>query len=376
MVFAELESVVATAAAPKLFRGTLNVPDLELPLTCSSLQASRLAWLGGSRFAFASGTTVHVVRADGSAKRPRTGSSDAPAALGSEIAEDYLVPRALDGLHADRAAAHSTHRLEVQTVAAGSGLLVSTDALGRTVASRAEDVTAGLATLTPPDVALGPAGWAGGAVAPGGAGVAVARAGFRDVCIFDGDVCVRTLHTRFTPGAVAFRDPTTLALAEGAFVSLYDIRTRARVPSVSRRVCSTGVLRSIAVIDAGATLLVAGDDRAVHQLGAAGLAPRGRWGPCLKYEAAAVVPAGAGEAAVASVDNEVAVGVFGDAEVPGPKKERTLMLSGAAALAGGKRRRCGFRADVRVVGLARAENGDVATLSESGALYILRGGSG
>lgn len=375
MLIADVESVVSTAATPNLFRGCVTSPDLPLPLTCASLQASRLAYLGASRYAFATSTSVHIVSAAVSPKHPRADA--APAPLASEIADDYLVPRPLGPLPSARAPAHSTHRLEVQSVACAGGLLASTDPLGRTVISRADDVACGLLTLTPPDVSQAAAGWAGAAIAPaGGGGVVVARAGARDACVFDGDVCVRSLHARFCPSAVAFTHATTLALAEGAFVSLYDVRARGRRPVVSRRVCASGAVRSLAMAEGGATLLAAGDDRAVHALGAGGLAPRGRWGPCLKYEAAAVVAAGEGAAAVASVDNEVAVGLFGEEVAPEAKRERTLMLSGAAALAGGKRRRWGFRADVRVVGLARSETGDVATLSESGALYVLRGGAG
>lgn len=386
---AEIHDALASSIdTPRLLRGVVEHEELELPLTCGSMQASRLAWLHDNTYAFASGTGLFTFELGNAAvKRPfdkiggvgdpaEEANADAPAgsptALQSSLADDYVVPHAgrARAVHAVRA--HSTHRLEVQELTVAGGRLGSVDSVGRAVVSCARSPCSGVVVAAAADAASAPAGWAGIALPSEQSGlIAVARGPTRDLTLFDGPVELRRFYTPFAPAAVEFRDSSTIIVAEGPRIALYDTRDARRTPAMTRRVCDgADELRAIALSPDGVSLLTAGSDRAVVALDARTLAPRGRWAPCLKYEPAALVAAAPGVAAAASVDNEVALGAWdGRTTSSGP---RTRMLSGASAIAGGARRLCGFRADVRIIGLTRSDTGVIMALSESGAAYELK----
>lgn len=377
---------VLTPSALHLVRGVVSQPELDVPLTCGGLQASRLAWLQDETYALACSTNVFSFDLDVRSVH-RSGGGDDLERVDDDsnvqttaITDDYIVPVAAAVWRPTLLVTHSTHRLEVQSVAASDGRLASVDAAGRAVVTRRRmegesNGTCGI-VCAPPDAHRSPPGWAGVALGAD-AMVAVARAGAHSVTLYDGPVAVHSLQTRTAPVGVALpqRTPPIAVVAAGAHVHLYDARdgTTARKPSASRRVCDGGdTLRAISHSGESGVILTAGVDRAVCALDVATLAPRGRWSPCLKYEPAAVVPGPLNAltvAAAASVDNEIALGNWAGDAANGT--QRSKMLSGASAVAGGRQRVCGFRADVRVVGLARAEHGTIAACSESGAVYAL-----
>lgn len=338
-----------------------------MPLTCGSNQASRLGWLEGDTYIFASGTSVFSFEFGGIA--PKRSRGVASPTLQEPLAADYIVPYEGRARNVNPLRAHSTHRLEIQCVATATGRIATADAAGRTFVSTTNSRSASIAT--PNDRSPAPPGFAAVALSHTSATLlAVARGPARDLALYDDSVLLRRYHTVFTPAALAFRDQNVVVLADGPVVALYDIRNRRAKPALSRRVCDGAtVLRALAL--SNEAILVAAADRAVIALDPHTLAPRGRWAPCLKYEPAAIIPASNGIAAAASVDNEVAVGAWDNRDL-NTAAPRSHMLSGAAAVAGGARRMCGFRADVRLVGLARNGEGAVTALSESGAAYELR----
>eukprot|EP00171_Calliarthron_tuberculosum_P014918 IDg14918t1 len=381
-----------TSSITRLLRGVVQHDELELPLTCGSMQANRLAWLHDNTYAFATGTGVFSFEL-GTAVTKRSfenmggneaavGNTDADIdpdllasstpALQASLADDYVVPHAGRVRSVNAVRAHSTHRLEVQAIAADGGRLGSVDAVGRAVVCCAHSPCSGVVALAAADATAASAGWAGIALSAAQSElIALARGPMCDLTLFDGPVTLQRYHTPFAPAAVAFRDPFTVVLAEGPRVALYDTRDARRTPAITRRVCDgADEIRALALTPDGASLLTAGSDRAVVALDARTLAPRGRWSPCLKYEPAALVSAAHGVAAAASIDNEVSLGAWDGRATNGAP--RTRMLSGASAIAGGARRICGFRADVRIIGLARSDTGVITALSESGAAYELK----
>ncbi|KAI0565974.1 hypothetical protein FGB62_13g146 [Gracilaria domingensis] len=127
----------------------------------------------------------------------------------------------------------------------------------------------------------------------------------------------------------------------------------------------------------GSLIAAAGMDRVLHLFDVRMMGVRERWPSCLKYEVAAALLSRdlPGMAYVCSVDNEVACGAWSDRMARRLKQRgstQSLMISGANAKSA--RRAFGFRADVRVVGIARrcADGEEIGAMSESGAFYLLR----
>ncbi len=378
-----------------LLRRLVNTKELNVPLTCGGLQASRLAWLHDDTYVFASHTNLYSCAL--SAALPRQdeyynnqsavsqpdldtvsdGSGGSEQVQYTALTDDYIVPTTAHVHSTSLLTCHSTHRLEIQSVAASGRRIGSVDAAGRAIVSCATETNEGasnVVTAAPADALRAPPGWAG--ISLGSAALfAVSRTHANSVTVFDGPVAVFHTNTQASPaGVVITPDSGQVVTAEGPSIALYDTRDCAatRKPSITRRVCDGAVaLRAICGTDTG-VILGAGGDRSILALDSSTLSPRGRWCPCLKYEPAAVVPGPPTAptcAAAASVDNEVSLGVWDGDAING--MPRSKMLSGANAVAGGRQRVCGFRADVRIVGLTRSDSGTIAAMSESGAIYTL-----
>lgn len=390
-------TITSLAQAPRhLFRGTLNSGAVSLPLTAAGLQASRLATCENGTFVFATGSAVYRLRCTPTRKRQR-GENDKEEQIEKEegngvnvvasaIADDYIVPRAFSTLSVDRDAVHSTHETEIQSVAAEGVRVASVDALGRcvvTVDTSAKSETAGgrrSLVLGAVSLSDGDAGWAGVALQPGydAAGTAVSRQMFRDLTLFDGDTAVRTFHSLLPPNATAYcgtRD--ILALAEGNDVVMYDARASETGGLASRKQIGSGSLLTIDVSGDGDTLVTSGFDRVVHVFDTRAMAVRDRWSGCLKYECAGALLSHdmPGMVYVCSVDNELSCGAYSAAAgkcIDTANRSQSLMISGANTKS--PRRAFGFRADVRIIGMARRNNNgeEIGAITESGAFYLMR----
>lgn len=397
--------VILTSAKRELFRGILSSDTCHSPLSAAGLQASRLATGSDNVFVIATGSNVYNVQCNAtkkrlrsseegpSSKRPETGKST--SIVSSAISDEYIIPRPFSSLLVSYNAVHSAHDAEIQSVVANYTRLATIDAYGRCIVTVHNQGSAPLnkqngpdsahkgtsMTLTPPSLAGGMAGWAGIALHAGDeAMVATARQFYKDVTIYDADVAVRTLHSLQAPTAVLFTSKAApnLLVAEGNDVALYDPRAaEAGGRMVRKQICTNGILAADVSLDENFAA-VAGGDRAVYVFDTRMLNVRGRWASCLKFDCAGVLLSRdvEGMAFVCSVDNEVACGAW-DVQVAqnfglvGDHSTSTMM-SGANAKS--PRRAFGFRADVRITGMARRMNHgeEIAVVTEAGSFYLLR----
>lgn len=383
--------------ARELFRGTVDENTVSTPLTAAGLQASRLAACDDGTFLLATGANVYRIhctptrkrlRLDNHHERPGTNTEEQNNGVNvvtSAIADDYIIPRPFSDLRVDRDALHSTHETEVQSITAVDERVASVDAYGRcvvTVGSHSEHTsTNGRRSFVLPAASqcVGDAGWTGVSMrANDTARVAVVRQMFRDLTIFDIDAAMRRLYTLQTPHAVTFcgsRD--IVAVTEGGDIALYDVRANETRGLTNRKQLGPGALLAIDASDDGETIVTAGADRVVHLFDTRACAIRDRWPACLKYETAAVLLSRDmfGMAYVCGVDNEVACGAVSDLAASKLRQvdlEQSAMMSGAITRS--PRRAFGFRADVRVTGIAcRYDSGEeIGAVTESGAFYLLR----
>lgn len=390
-----------------LFRGVLNKTDTHLPISAAGRQATRLAACSDQSFVFASGSEVYRLQCSNTRKRARSDSptddfdkidhaavsSLVSSAVSSAIADDYIVPRPFSSLTATPYTIHSTHTAEIQSIAADDTRVASVDAYGRCIitaettnsspTNKPENTNREAQTksfvLSPVSLTNGDFGWAGVALRRNDPSTAlVTRQFFRDVTVFDLDVPIRTIHTILTPYAAAFcGDGTTLAVSEGNSLAFYDSRAGENRGCVSRKTICSGALLSMDVSDDGCLVATGGMDRVLSVFDMRTMTSRDRWPSCLKYECAGTIMSRTmqGMAYVCSVDNEVACGAWSSDTADslrlqdGPK---SLMISGANTKS--PRRAFGFRADVRLTGMARrgTPSEEIAVMSESGAFYMLR----
>lgn len=409
-----------------LYRGVPESNLLKPPLSPASLQATRLCSNSNGTFTFASGTSLFHVRCDPNRKRQHPDSGFDQTGNGTQqnddeefqngaVADDFLVPsHRFSSLSISCDSVHSTHETEVQSISNSKhGLMASVDSYGRCIITHisTEDQNGRLHgreqfyTLSPAGRYDGIPSWAGVSFlcdpVESGSGsenhVVVAREMFRDISLFDGELNVRTLHTTQTPQALKCISSNTIALAERGDICLYDIRSNKRGPSFRKQI-SQHANSSLYCLDINATgtdIVTAGAERVVHVLDLrAGLSVRDRWTGCLKHECAGIVLSStqttkggrlgvdqgldSGLAYVCSTDNEVACGAI-NADMANLVIESNggantqKMMSGANARSA--RRAFGFRADLRVIGMARRYiDGieDVAVVTESMGFYLLR----
>lgn len=424
-------------ASRMLYRGVLD-DVTQPPLSPASLQASRLCANSDGSFTCATGVSVFHITCDPTRKRRRpdtafdddntkasngksasNGEDDAELGEDSDNngnpeieADEYLVPKhRFSTLNVARDAIHSTHETEVQSVVSSSSggvnqngriAIASVDMCGRCIISR-RDVTATTSnnnnnkqscyTIAPISRYDGMPGWAGVTFLHGDdeRHTVIAREMFRDVSLFDGDMHIRTLYTTQTPQAIQRVTQSTVAVVESGDISLYDIRSECRGPSIRKQIsqhANSNLLCMDVSLD-GNDIVTAGVERVVHVLDVrVGLNARDRWAGCLKNECAGIAlsstgtSASTGMAYVSSTDNEVACGAIEPSLAVRVKMEQQgqsgmKMMSGANARSG--RRLFGFRADVRLTGMARRwVDGceDVAVTTEANSFYILRSTGG
>lgn len=391
----------------ELFRGVLSPQVVAPPLSAAGLQASRLAVSPDNVFVFASSSNVYNVQCTATRKRLRStvdgptssnqnadGSNASTSIVSSAISDEYIVPRSFSSLHPSCDTIHSAHNAEIQSVVADTTRIATIDAYGRCIVSvqekqsTAPDRQPGQCErnrrsmiLTPSSLSYGTEGWAGIALHSGAeAIIATARQFYKDVTLYDADVAIRTIHTLQSPAAISFTSSSdsNLLVAEGNDVALYDPRAaEAGGRTVRKQICTNGIL-SVDVSTDGNFAAVAGGDRAVYVFDTRMLNVRGRWSSCLKYECAGVLLSRdvEGLAFVCSVDNEVACGAW-DIQIAhdlglSATNSKSLMISGANAKS--PRRAFGFRADVRITGMARRMNHseEIGVVTEAGSFYLLR----
>lgn len=396
-----------SAATHELFRGVVKDELVSIPFTASGQQATRLAACTDGSFAFATGTYVYRLDCLPTRKRARIEeageqltdstyadclSGGVASAVSSAIADDYMVPRPFSSLKVASMAIHSAHSSEVQSVVADDTRIASVDAYGRCIvtlegrAQKAEELKSELSdmdrtnfVLSPISLSNGGRGWSGVALARNNpAAVVVGRQLFRDVTVFDLEVPVRTIRTILAPQAVNFCGTgATVAVAESTDLTMYDCRAGEKGGCVMRKPLSPGHLLSMDVAGDGGIIATGGTDRVLNVFDTRTMTVRDRWSACLKYECAGTVLSRAreGMAYVCSVDNEVAFGAWSGEmaeHLKGLGHSRSLMISGANTRSA--RRALGFRADVRLTGMARRDESgeEVAVMSEAGAFYLLR----
>lgn len=392
----------------ELFRGVLSNSLVDLPLSAAGQQATRLAACHDGSFVFASGAKVYRVNCSPTRKRTRPETSQdegldiptgtesrntAVSAVSSAMADDFMVPRPFSWLDAQISPIHSTHRAEIQSVAADDTRIASVDAYGRCIVTSGKFESVGSneqaeeksktdtnsVTFSPISFRHGSRGWAGVALRRNDPkSTAVARQFFRDITLFDADVPVRTIYTILPPLGISFcQQMGSVAVAEGSDLTFYDYRASENRGCVSRKTLGNGSLLSIDVSDDSAIVATAGMDRTLNIFDTRMMNTRERWSGCLKYECGGVVLSREmeGMAYVCSVDNELACGAWSTEMATYLKIQdgsKSLMISGANTKS--PRRAFGFRADVRLIGMARRTNvgEEVAVMSESGAFYLLR----
>ena len=390
----------------ELFRGVLPDKSFQVPLSAAGLQASRLAACRDGSFVFASGSQAFVLNCSPTRKRarpvtpPDKEANETPenskrnpvaSAVSSAIADDYMVPRPFSWLEAVRSPVHSAHRAEIQSVVADHSRIATVDAYGRCIITSCiaahlgdgkdddKETETDSLVLTPTSFRHGSRGWAGVSLdsnQPKSA--AVARQFFRDVTFFDANVPVRTIYTILPPQAVSFcQELGAVAVAEGGDLTFYDSRAGENRGCISRKTAGVGNLLSVDVCDKQRVVASAGMDRVVTIFDVRMMNIRDRWGGCLKYECSATLLSREmdGMAYVCSVDNELACGAWSAdmaAHMKSLNATQSLMISGANTKS--PRRAFGFRADVRLIGMARRMNGgeEIGVMSESGAFYLLR----
>lgn len=414
-----------------LYRGVLD-DVMQPPLSPASLQASRLCANSDGSFTCATGVSVFHITCDPTRKRRRpdsafdddnskasngknatNGEEEAKEETGNnnnpEIeADEFLVPKhRFSTLNIARDTIHSTHETEVQSVVSASSggvnqngrlVIASVDMCGRCIISHRDVTTTSNSnqsyfTIAPISRYDGMPGWAGVTFLLGDdkRHTVIAREMFRDVALFDSDMHVRTLYTTQTPQAVQRVTDSVVAVVESGDVSLYDIRSQSRGPSIRKQISqhANSNLLCMDVSADGNDIVTAGVERVVHVLDVrAGLNARDRWAGCLKNECAGIAlsstatSASTGMAYVSSTDNEVACGAIEPSLAVRVKmgqqgQSGMKMMSGANARSG--RRLFGFRADVRLTGMARRwVDGceDVAVVTEANSFYILRSTGG
>lgn len=401
---------ISVTSTRELFRGVLPTDACLSPLSAAGLQASRLAIRPDNDwFVVATGSKVYNVQCVATRKRFRSSIDSSSLSnqleynsivgtsiVSSAISDEYIVPRPFSSLHVSCDAVHSAHDAEIQSVVADSARLATIDAYGRciiTVHNRAPTssehqthssdsaVNGGPLILTPSSLTNGMAGWAGVSLHPGDETVvATARQFYKDVTIYDADVAVRTFYSLQAPSAILFTSKAepNLLVAEGNDVALYDPRAAEAGGRMARKqICTNGILTADVSLD-GFSAAVAGGDRAVYVFDTRMLNVRGRWASCLKYDCAGVLLSRdvEGMAFVCSVDNEVACGAW-DLQVAQNfglvgNHSTSTMISGANAKS--PRRAFGFRADVRITGMARRMNHgeEIAVVTEAGSFYLMR----
>lgn len=396
------ESLVSSTC--HLFRGVLQSDVVSMPLSPASIQASRLAAGFDDAFIFATRSEVYKVYCttkkrlqpnDGQeatpSKRSTSGTNAFTSIVSSAISGDYVVPRPFSSLETVRDAVHSAHQTEVQSVVADPVRLATIDSFGRCIVTfrnekplqtnKTPTKTLNSLILAPPSLSNGMAGWADVALFPGdGTTAATTRQFYKDVNLYDADVLVRTLHTLQSPAAMGFTSTSSASIlvAEGNDIALYDGRAGEAGGRMGRKQISTNGILSADVSPDNNIAAVAGGDRIVYVFDTRMLNVRDRWPSCLKYDCAGVLFSQEmnGMVYVCSVDNEVACGAWNtqvsrDLDFPGTQS-KSLMISGANTKSA--RRAFGFRADIRITGMARRTNNgeEIGVVTESGAFYLLR----
>lgn len=206
----------------------------------------------------------------------------------------------------------------------------------------------------------GEAGWAGVTWGRGGGEVIVVREWFRDVAIWDGEVCVRKGNCVGKVGAVGVGEGGLVIGESAGVLSWWDWREGKRQGCVMRKRVGKGDVKGLDVRD-GDVLVASG--KVVYVVDARMGGVRNRWAG---GGGIVGVKGGADGRVWVCGGNEVVSGRVGCGKV-GAK-----MLSGAVV--GGKGRDVGIRTDTVVVGLdVRAgDNGEEAVVvTESGAVYVL-----
>ena len=391
----------AMTISPRLFRGIINNEEDLIPLTPAGRQASRLAACPDGSFAFATGQSVYKIKNQVPRKRARHSSdpevkkevetndknNGVAEIVSSAIADDYLVPKTFDSLEKSRFATHSTHWTEVQSVTADATRVASTDAYGRGIVSFESAGTGNdkdyheskSFILSPISVSGGEPGWSGVTLRRKDASyTAICRQFYRDFTVYDHDVPVRTIYNILPPRAIGFAgDDNGVVVAEGSDICYYDIRAGEKGGCMNRSTVGNGNLLCMDVSEDSQQVAVGGMDRILHVFDLRTMQVRDRWSSCLKYECSGTVFSGDrdGMAYVCSVDNELACGAW-DRHVADAMKtsetSQSLMISGANTKS--PRRAFGFRADVRITGIAKrkGEVEEVAVMSEAGAFYLLQ----
>lgn len=369
-------SPVATSA-PVLARCALDACDVSLPLSAGALQTNRVAAISRSSFAFCTGQTVLRVDCTPVSKRSRSSAADEASLRTSPSDSDYLLPNTLYNAAVTHDVQHSAHRSEIMSLTASEGKFASIDSDGvciLSVASRFDESSSFV--LQPPSLSSGEGGWSGICFRSSEiATAATARQFYRDVSLYDRDICVRTLHTLLEPNALSFVGSSgLLAVAEGSALALYDSRVGDCASCTTRKLPTSSGLLALDSSSDGSVIAVAGKDRTVHVFDTRGNTFRERWPACLKYECAGLKLSRhkEGMAYVCGVDNEFAYGAWDSKAAESFRGSESLMLSGANTKS--PRRAHGFRGDARIVGLDRwcDEDGEIiAAVSEAGSFYIV-----
>lgn len=365
-----------TSGVPFLARCALDASDVTLPLSAGALQTNRLAAISRSSFAFCTGQTVLRVECAPASKRSRSLADDASLHTSSSDL-DYLLPNTIYNVTVTPDVQHSAHRSEIMSLTASEGKFASIDSDGvciLSVESRFDQSTSFV--LQPPSLSSGEGGWSGISFQCGEiATAAAARQFYRDVSLYDRDICVRTLHTLLEPTALSFVGSSgLLAVAEGSALALYDSRAGDSASCVTRKLPTSSGLLALDSSTDGSNIAVAGKDRTVHVFDTRSNTFRERWPACLKYECAGLKLSRhkEGMAYVCGVDNEFAFGAWDSKAADSFRGRESLMLSGANTKS--PRRAHGFRGDARIVGLDRCcdEDGEVvAAISEAGSFYFV-----
>lgn len=350
--------------------------DIATPFSAASLQATRLVALDNSTYFLASGNTVHKVVCSNPRKRLRQ-----KLETESDLIEvpDYLLPCGKLDAKVFACAKHSTHRSEIMSLACHNDRLASVDADGLCVLSvRVADDRMSSYVLVPPCLGNGEAGWSGVALHQGNdATCATARQFYRDVCVYEKDILVSTVHTIVEPLAIGFLGATSnLGVIEGSSLAVYDLRVAEKSSCVCRKMPAASKQLALDSSENGLFIAVAGRDRTVHIFDMRTMTFRDRWPSCLKYECAGVKLSRqySGLVYVCGVDNEASLGAWSRNAPVKAQGPQSTMISGANARS--TRRVLGFRGDARINGIALTsddKNEQFSAISETGVLYVSAG---
>lgn len=360
---------------PVLVRCVVDSARLQIPLTAAGVQATRLAALNRSTFAFGTGQDIFRIECPPLRKRSRHSEDDDKQF--TEAAADYLLPSASYSVEVSLDLQHSAHRSEVMSLVAEQDRFASIDADGACIVSVGTFQESSAFALQPASLTCGEPGWAGVALQTGNvATTATARQYYRDVSVYDRDILVRTVHTLLEPAALSFVGSSNiLAVAEGSALALYDPRAPERSSCTARKIPSSSQLLGLDVSKDGLSVAVAGKDRTVHVFDTRGHTFRERWPACLKYECAGLKLSHQREGMVyvCGVDNELAYGAYCSKAASLFRGPESLMLSGANTKS--PKRAYGFRGDARITGIDRFSDEDVeivAVMSEVGSFYVVQ----